>query len=190
MTSLPPDLQEVLDGVESADRAADVLVADLSETQFHWQPHGGSGWSIAQCIEHLATANAIYGDAIRGAIEVARARGWKRRAPLASGFFGRRFVQSMEPPVNRRMRSPGKIKPGSGLSRDDVMRRYHDAHDGVRELVRAAADIDANRATFRNPFIPMIRVRVSTGLRVIPAHDRRHLWQASRVREAAGFPRQ
>ncbi|MEX2663206.1 MAG: hypothetical protein WD227_14850 [Vicinamibacterales bacterium] len=38
-----------------------------------------------------------------------------------------------------------------------------------------------NRATFQNPFIPVIRMRVSTGLHVVAAHDRRHLWQAEQV---------
>jgi hypothetical protein len=187
-TRLPDDLQQILDEVDSADRSADVLVAGLSDEQFRWQPDSGRGWSIAQCLEHLATTNTVYGAAVAGAIERARARGWRRRGPLASGFFGRRFVQSLEPPVKRRLRSPANVRPGSGLGREEVLRRYHDAHEHVRASVRASAEIDANRATFKNPFFPLFNVSVATGLRVIPAHDRRHLWQASRVREAPGFP--
>lgn len=189
MNSLPADLQEILDAVDHADRAADVLVADLTEEQFHWQPDGGRAWSIAQCLEHLATTNAIYGDAIQTGIMAAKRRGWTRKGPLASGFFGRQFVQSMEPPVRRRFRSPGKTRPGSGLPKTEALRRFHAAHERIRQLVRDAAGVDGNRATFKNPFMPLLRVRVGTGLRVIPAHDRRHLWQASRVKEAPGFPR-
>jgi hypothetical protein len=188
MNTLPGDLQQMMNEIDSADRSADALVADLSEEQFQWQPDGGRGWSIAQCLEHLATSNTVYAAAMTGAIENAQARGWARRGPIAPGFFGRRFVQSLEPPVRRRMKSPGKIKPGPGLGRDEVLRRYHHAHERIRELVRASAGIDVNRATFENPFISIVNMSVGTGFRVIAAHDRRHLWQAARVREAAGFP--
>jgi hypothetical protein len=38
---------------------------------------------------------------------------------------------------------------------------------------------------FKNPFIHGVRFSLATGLYVIAAHERRHLWQAWRVREAA-----
>lgn len=188
MTRLPTDLETIIAEIDDADCAADRLVKDLSDAQFHWQPNGGRAWSIAQCLEHLATINRVYGSAIRSGVELARARGWKRQGPIAPTIFGRRFVASLEPPVRLRTRSPGKVRPGSHLKREDILRLYRDEHRNVRALVAECAEIDVNRATFSNPFLPILRVRVGTGLRVIPAHDRRHLWQAEQVRRAAGFP--
>jgi hypothetical protein len=37
---------------------------------------------------------------------------------------------------------------------------------------------------FPNPFIRGVRFSLATGLHVIAAHERRHLWQAWRVRHA------
>ena len=51
-----------------------------------------------------------------------------------------------------------------------------------------AAPIDVNRATFVNPFISIVRVRVGTAFHVIAAHERRHVWQADQVPNAPGFP--
>ena len=189
MATLPPDLQKVLDDIDAADRAGDALVAGLSDAQLHWQPDGGRGWSVAQCLEHLATMNQLYGGAIRGGIDAGRQQGWARRGELASTIFGRWFVGSMEPPVKRRLGAPGGTRPGSRLDRAEILRRYHAAHDHIRESVRQSATIDANRATFQNPFIKMVRVRVGTGLRIIAAHDRRHLWQAERVIAHPDFPK-
>lgn len=188
MTRLPTDLETIIAEIDDADCAADRLVKDLSDAQFHWQPNGGRAWSIAQCLEHLATINRIYGAAIRSGVERAGSRGWKRQEAIAPTFFGRKFIASLEPPVTRRVRAPGKVRPGSHLKREDIMRLYREEHRNVRELVTDCADIDVNRATFRNPFLPILRIRVGTGLRVIPAHDRRHLWQAEEVRRTAGFP--
>jgi DinB family protein len=188
MTGLPSDLQQVMDELDATDRAADTLVADLDDEQLHWQPDGGAAWSIAQCLEHLATINVVYTTPIRAAVDSARARGSKRRDPSRPGFFGLWFIRSMEPPVKRRLRSPGSARPGSGLPRDEVLRRYHDANAVARRLIHDAAAIDVNGTTFKNPFIPLIWVRVATGFRVITAHNRRHLWQAERVRSRSEFP--
>jgi hypothetical protein len=186
--SLPGDLQQILDQIDAADRAADTLVADLSDRQFQWQPDDGRSWSIAQCLEHLATINVLYADAVRGAVERARQNGWTRKGPLAPGPFGRFFIKSQEPPVKHRVRAPGKVRPGSSLTRVEILRRYHDAHESLRQLIREAASIDANRATYPNPFLKLLRFKVATGLHVLPAHDRRHLWQAERVKEHPAFP--
>lgn len=188
MEKLPRDLQGLLDEIDRLDRAGDTLSAALSDAQFHWQPEGGRAWSVAHCLEHLATANRVYGSHIRGAIDAARSHGWTRKGSISSGVFGRWFINSMEPPPRRRSKAPGKIRPGPIETREIVLRHYHDAHDLVRRLIVDAGEIDVNRAKFRNPFVPLVRVRVGTGLRIIAAHDRRHIWQAEQVRLKPGFP--
>jgi hypothetical protein len=86
------------------------------------------------------------------------------------------------------MKAPAKIVPPSGRTREDIMTRYHDAHERIRQLIVACAEVDANRATFKNPFIPLVRVRVGTAFHILAAHDRRHLLQAEQVLKAPGFP--
>jgi hypothetical protein len=188
MTGLPPDLQDLLDQVDAADRAGASLAAAVTDEQFHWQPLGGRGWSIAQCLEHLAVMNRFYGAAVRTGIDDARRRHLTRTGPGRSTYFGRRFVRSQEPPVKWKLKAPAQLGPVLARPREDVLRAYLDAHVFVRQLIADAADIDLNRATFQNPFIRVIRMRVATGLAILPAHDRRHLWQAEQVRTAPGFP--
>ena len=188
MAHLPPDIQSVLESIELADRAGDALAANLSDKQLYWQPDEGRGWSVAQCLEHMAAINVLYGDAIRSAIDVARRRGWTRTGPLAPTALGRWFIKGQEPPVTRRFKAPARVRPGSLLTRTEVLSRYHESHERFRQLVHDAAAIDANRATFPNPFLKVVRVRVATGLQVIPAHDRRHLWQAEQVIKRSDFP--
>jgi hypothetical protein len=120
---------------------------------------------------------------MREAIARARAAGWTRKAPASPGFFGRKFAESLEPPVKRRTSAPGKIKPRPVTNREEILRSYHTAHDDIRRMLADAAAIDVNRATFRNPFIGLVRVKVATGFNVIAAHDRRHLWQAGQVEQ-------
>ena len=181
MPTLPEDLQRLTDAMNDADRAAEELSATLSDQDFFWRPDGGTRWSVALCLDHLAIANDIYGRAIEGGLATARERGWRRREPLTPGFLGRKFAESLEPPVKRRTSAPGKIKPQATRTRAEIVAAYRGAHDRVRRLLLESADLDANRATFKNPFIGLVRMKVSSAFHVIAAHDRRHLWQAQQV---------
>ena len=52
----------------------------------------------------------------------------------------------------------------------------------MREFLRAYANLDLAAVRFPNPFIRGLRFSLATGLHVITAHERRHLWQAWQVR--------
>ena len=185
---MPPDIQQILDDLDEADRTAGVLTSTLTDQQFTWQPDGGTRWSVGQCLEHLAVTNALYGEAIRKAVDRAKLAGWTRKGPLRPGFVGQKFVNSLEPPVKRRGRAPTTVRPTSKLTRSEIMSRYREAHEQLRQTARDAAAIDANRTTFSNPFLKLLKVKVSTGLHVVSAHDRRHLWQAEQVTKHRDFP--
>ena len=49
-------------------------------------------------------------------------------------------------------------------------------------FLRRYAEIDLAGVRFPNPFIRGVRFSLATGLHVIAAHERRHLWQAWRGR--------
>jgi hypothetical protein len=187
--ALPDDVQTVIDQLDEAARQADALVANLSDAQFHWQPEGGRRWSVAQCLEHLAIGAEVYAGPMRAALDQAQKESSVRSGPFAPGFFGRKFANSLEPPVRFRGRAPAAIVPSSTLSRAEILSRFHGSHAGMKAMAREAAAIDANRATFQNPFLKMVRMKVSTAFHVINAHDRRHLWQAGQVIARPDFPR-
>jgi hypothetical protein len=62
------------------------------------------------------------------------------------------------------------------------------SHADVLAFVRGHADLDLASIGFPNPFVRGIRFSLATGLHVIAAHERRHLWQAWRVRGAIEDP--
>src|SRR3954463_7216128 len=168
--ALPPELQRILDEIDEADRRGAAIAASCSDEQFYWRPRDGRGWSIAQCLDHLGMINVVYGTAIRTGIEAAQGRGSSRREPARPGYFGGKFVESMEPPVRRRLRAPRKAKPAPTKDRQPILNDYHAGHDLARQLVRDAAIIDAHGPRFKNPSLPLVRFSVATGLFVMAAH--------------------
>ncbi len=181
---LPPEVADLLAQLDANAREARRLVEGLSEEDGRWRP-APDAWSVAECLDHLAVANRVYLEAMREPAERARAAGRLRRAPALPGFFGRMFVNSLEPPAKSRTKrkAPGKIRPRESPGLRDAFDAFIASQEPVRAFLREYANIDLAGVRFRNPFIGVIHFSLATGLNVITAHERRHLWQAGRVLE-------
>lgn len=185
VSDLPEDLRRLHDELDEAEQDAEALVRGLSAERGIARLREGS-WSVSECLDHLATANRVYLDAMAGAADRGRARGRLRRGPAIPGWAGGWFVSTLEPPPKRwtRMKAPRKIQPRTAPPLADAFASFVASQEDVRELLRANADLDLAGIRFPNPFIPGIRFSLATGLHVIPAHERRHLLHAWRVRRA------
>jgi hypothetical protein len=183
---MPADIAALHDQLDAAERDARALVAGLTEEQAAWRAEPGS-WSVAECLDHLATGNGVYLRAMQEPAIRARQRGRWRRGPATPGLVGRWFVSALEPPVTPRfkMKAPRIIRPRRAPTLVDAFDGFVASHEAVRAFLRASADLDLASVRFPNPFIRGVRFSLATGLHVITAHERRHLWQAWRVRHAA-----
>jgi DinB superfamily len=181
-----PELQ-VLDGQLGAIHGdAQALVSGLGEKRGAWRENPAS-WSVAQCLDHLAIANRVYLSAMQPAALIAREHGRRRRGPALPGMIGRLFIRTLEPPVKRiwQTNAPHTIRPAEAPPLSEALAKFVAAQDEVLAFLRGNSDLDLASIRFPNPFIPGVRFSLATGLHVIAAHDRRHLWQAWRVRRAA-----
>src|SRR5215208_5044499 len=98
IASTAADIQALEDAFNAAERDARALVAGLGEDRGAWRAATGS-WSVAECLDHLATANRVYLRAMRPRAERALAQGRRRRGPAQPGLIGRWFVGTLEPPA-------------------------------------------------------------------------------------------
>ncbi len=180
------DVAALLRSFEANTRDARALVNGLSQTRGTWRAAADS-WSVAECLDHLATANRVYLDAMQPPAERALTEGRRRRGPVRPGLLGGWFVRSLEPPVRPlfRTKAPRKIRPRPLPPLADAMERFLASQHDVVTFLERYAQIDLAGVRFPNPFIRGVRFSLATGLHVMAAHERRHLWQAWRVRRAA-----
>jgi hypothetical protein len=183
---LASELRDLLDQVDACEARAQRLVINLDEEGVNRVPSapGASRWSIAQCLEHLTLMNDFYLRGWHDAVEAAAAAGRGPFNGLRPTAMGRWFVRSMEPPARFKSNAVATVTPPSRIARAGLVDRYRASHEGYRELVRASAAVDVNRVVQPNPIVTRLRMRLATVLLIIPAHDRRHLWQAEQVRRA------
>ena len=182
---VPEDISELQGELEAAERDAKALVAGLSEEHGTARAEAGS-WSVAECLDHLATANRVYLRAMQEPAKRARTRGRYRRRPARPGWVGRLFVVSLEPPPKwwSRLKAPRAIRPRAAPPLAETLATFMASQADVRAFVGAHADLDLAGVRFPNPFVRGIYFSLATGLHVIAAHERRHLWQAWGVRRA------
>ena len=185
MIALPDWSACIVTELDDADRRADSLARGLSAEQLNWKP-ADHLWSVGQCLQHLCAATEVY------LPPIARALDDQPHSPvqeITPGWLGRWFIRAyIEPSArSRRARAPRKIAPGQHID-PAVLDRLLRSNDVARDLVRRAAAYDVNRIRFRNPFVPLLRFTVGTGLEIVWRHERRHLLQAERIRHDPAFP--
>ena len=179
------DIRALETALNAVDDDARHLIAGLTPEQGVWRPAPGA-WSIAHCLDHLATAHRVFLNAMEPAAADALARGRRRRGPALPGMIGSWFARSLDAPVRPRfkMKAPAKIVPRESPALADAAAQFFASQDQVRAFLRNYAEIDLAGVRFPNPFIRGVRFSLATGLHVIAAHDRRHVWQAWNVRKA------
>ena len=168
-----------------ADVRATAVAGGLGVNQLNWQPVPGQ-WSIGQCLEHLAISNEVYGGAIASALKGAPTGSTDQIRP---GWFSRYFIREYIAPTEKRTRhqAPPKIRPAREVDAS-ILQRFLNTNNQSRDLVARAAGVDVNQVRFKNPFVPLIRFTVGTGLEILAKHEQRHLLQAERVRTSPDFP--
>jgi hypothetical protein len=188
VNTLPAWCDRVIAAFDDLDVRARTVAADLTPQQINWPPAPGS-WSIGQCLEHLAIANDHYLPAIEEALD--RNRPDHPVDEIVLRRLSRWFIQTYIEPsdTTRRAKAPRKISPPSTIG-PEVLDRLLRGNEHARQVVRRAGAYDVNRIRFKNPFVPLVRFTIGTGLELLSGHERRHLLQAERVRTAAGFPHQ
>jgi len=183
---LPAELESLISQFEAADRDARAVTDGLDENTGTWRPAEGA-WSVAHCLDHLAVSNRVYLQPLVVATTTGRARRQFRKRPARPGLIGGLFIYSLEPPVRLRMRNPRKSTPQSAPPLRESLDAFLAAQHEIRQFIHTVADLDLNAIRFVNPFQNWIRFSIATGLNVLAAHDRRHLWQAWNVRERCGL---
>lgn len=179
--------QRLISELETADFRAEQLVRPLTREQLNWPPAPGA-WSIGQCLEHLLLVNEIYLPAISISLD---GRQQSQVSEVTPGWFSRWFIRNYIAPFSEgggtRSRAPRKIRPAKDVD-SSVLDAFLRSNKLARDLISRASAYDVNRIRFRNPFIPLLRFTVGTGLEIVSKHQGRHLFQAERVRQSSAFP--
>ena len=182
-------LAEVRSGLDAMARDTLATFGHLDARQLNWRPDA-TRWSVAQCLEHVLTANRLMFRAADAALDEAQPRTVWQRLPILPGVFGRMLVRSQAPDTTRKFTASPLAQPASSDIAADIIPRIVEQHRNAVAWVDRLDEGRATRSIMTSPFIRVITYSVLDGCRLMVAHDHRHFEQARLVVQSAAFPRE
>jgi hypothetical protein len=184
----PDFLQLVIKKAGENSVEARGLAGELSDEQLNWTSSPDK-WSIAQCLDHLAVTGKRFDKYYKDVIERGCEK-WPVREPIPyrPTFVGGWLLKQVTPEVKRRIPAPKVFRPGQAGTIKGALEKFLRQQEVFVGFVRSAAGLDYNRIRLRSPVTPLMRYSLADAFVVTVLHGQRHLGQARRVRETAGFP--
>lgn len=184
------DLDGLLAEVERQHHEAADLFARLPPDAARWRPDE-SRWSMTGHLAHLGLVNEKYLGVIDRVVSEARDEG--AASPPSDGpyrhpWIARWFVRTMEPPVRRRMKTFRPMVPEPDADPETTLVTFQAHQAKLGDLVEASRGLDLGKIRFSSPFLAVMRFSLGTGLEMLLAHNRRHLWLIRELQERPDFP--
>jgi hypothetical protein len=174
-------LDTVLRQVEDVTLVAKRLVAGHSQSDLTTSLKS-TAWSVAQCLDHLAQTTNAFVPAISTVI--ARAPRLATTRALATGAFTQLFIRNLEPPYRLRFTVPAGLVP----RQSDFKCAWGAFEDSQAQLAKtlgwSAASFAIDQLRIKSPVYGLLSYNVCGALRMLTAHQRRHLWQIDQLLKA------
>jgi DinB family protein len=178
---LQPELvrlkQELLDARERAHQVTEGVPPSAWSTR----PASG-GWCIGECLMHLNLTSERFVPLLDEGLRALRSRGLPADARLRRDLVGFVLSWMMEPPVRVRISTLPPFRPAQIDPVADVLERFDYLQGELVVRLERGAGLALDRQQVVSPFNARIRYNVYSAFCILAAHQRRHLWQAGRVR--------
>jgi DinB superfamily len=175
-----PQLTAIAGELSAATDHARALIRKTTETAFQTRP-ALDRWSVAECLAHLNLTSRAFLPIVDTILARGTATNIDASRRYRRDFKGWLLCRAVEPPVRHRLKTPPPFVPSSTDSRDQVLSVFAQLQDELTRRLEAASGLDLNRLRVASPFDARFSYNLYSGFRVIPAHQRRHLWQAEQV---------
>ena len=184
-TTLP--LPSLLSGLDAVAADAHATFGALDGRQLNWRPDA-TRCSVAQCLEHLLSANRLMLRASQDALDETHAPTIWQQLPLLPALFGRMLIRSQAPQATRKFTASPLATPAASDLPADIVVRFVAQNAEITRWLSQLDEPHAARVIMTSPFVAFITYSVLDGARLVLAHDHRHLDQARRVMQSPGFP--
>jgi len=181
-------LPQILDEAGAIGRDAQSIFGRLNAEQLNWKPSADS-WSVAQCLDHLMSANREMLPAFDEAIGGTKRARFFERVPVLPGLFGRLLIKAVSPGGKRKLKAPTAAVPSTSALDPHIVGQFVAHQQEVIGKMKAIQNLDPAATVMTSPFASVVTYSLLDACRIIVAHERRHFAQAKRVMATSGFPR-
>jgi len=170
-------LAKLQEQVHAATSTAERLVAGRNKRELTARRDSNS-WSVAECLDHLTQTAYTFLPAI--AETVALAPRLAANQSFRTGLLAQLLIRHLEPPYRIRVKALPQLMPQRSEF-DDAWPAFLKAQSQFSETLRASDGFAIDRMTITCPIYARVHYNAYGALRMLVAHERRHLWQIERI---------
>lgn len=171
-----------LDAIAAAECDVKQLALSLTADQFH-APAPSGGWSIGYCLEHLILSGRAFLPKWDRALEAGSATGRTKSVSFPYHWWYRQVLHMAEPPYRMKTRAKQEFVPFTRCGMEETVRRFLLLQKEIGRRVEGSEGLDMLRIKVQSPFAAWVSYPLGFSFDLALAHQRRHLWQAWRVRQ-------
>lgn len=160
---------------------------NLTFQQLNWQPNINQ-WSIAQCFDHLITANISYFPVFEKILSGEKKNSFLEKIPLLPNFWGKMLIKAVAPESPSKLKAPKVFQPSNSSIDSNIISRFIDQQNQVLKYMKATEGLDLEKIIISSPVSSLITYSLIDAYTVIVNHEQRHFLQAKRVLSVVGFP--
>src|SRR3954453_9350140 len=179
-SALDPELAAIRKELEQATESVRKFVASCDDSAWARKP-AAKRWSAAECIIHLNKTSEMALPLLRKADEKAREQDRRNEGAYRLDAIGRFILRFTEPPYRLKAPSPASYAPSGVEPREVVLRKFEQLQREMIELVESANGLPLCDIAISWPVFVPLKYNMFASLKIFPAHQRRHLWQAEQV---------
>lgn len=188
MNAVHPQLAAILDELTNATAHARRLAEAVDETGFQQRPAEGA-WSIAECFAHLNLTTRAFLPLIDAALKQSAGPVLPATHRYRRDLIGWFLCRTIEPPFRVKIKTTAPFVPSSTDGKQELLAEFEALQDELAQRVAGAGGHKLSQLKIASPFDARLKYNLYSALKVIPAHQRRHLWQADKVLARLGEPR-
>ena len=185
MSNLHPQLGEIKTQLDEASIQAERLVQSVSAGQFIQRPQSDK-WSIAECLIHLNLSSKAEIEVIEDVCEKTDAKRDYTDRKFKPDFFGRILIWTLEPPPMffSKMKTTEPFQPVEIDAPGKILPEFLALQEKLKAQVDAVNGLPLDEIKVVSPFDRRVKYNLLSFFHILLAHERRHLWQAAKVKEA------
>ena len=173
-------IDALLDQLRENLRQAQRMFDSQTTGQLQHRPAQGR-WCAAECIAHLNLSNRAYLPLLDSAIEQLREEKLSSRGPFRVSWNARLLKYWLEPPSRLRLPTGAGFQPLEVKDPAVTLGEFQTIGKELEERLNSARGLALDRAKIISPFAANMKYNAYSAFVLIPAHNRRHLWQAEQA---------
>lgn len=183
--SLNPQLKEIKIQLDAALQKAGSIVNNLSFEQLKQRPQSDK-WSIAECLVHLNLASQSYINLLNTSYGQIPMKQIYVEKQFRMDLLGKFLKWTLEPPPMSifKVKTTEKFQPVDIEPLSEVLPTFLALQEQLKVSVGAADGLPLEQIKVVSPFSGKIKYNLLSCFNILLAHERRHLWQAEKVKEA------